>query len=136
MALRVRRETIGAETRVDTTEIPAASRLVERLTGYPVPPNKAIVGANAFAHEAGIHQDGLLKDSATYQIIDPHELGMAMTLPLGKHSGRHAFARACAAAGMQLDREEIRSAFDRFKALADTGERVTLAEVFTEVAAS
>jgi 2-isopropylmalate synthase len=136
MALRVRRDALGAETAVDTTEIPAASRLIERLTGYQVPPNKAIVGANAFAHEAGIHQDGLLKDSATYQIIDPRELGVAMTLPLGKHSGRHAFARACAAAGIELEREELRGAFNRFKALADTGERVTLADVFTEVTAS
>jgi 2-isopropylmalate synthase len=136
MALRVRRETLKAETGVDTTEIPAASRLVERLTGYTVPPNKAIVGANAFAHEAGIHQDGLLKDSATYQIIDPQELGMAMTLPLGKHSGRHAFARACSAAGVELAPEELRSAFNRFKALADTGEHVSLADVFAEVTAS
>jgi 2-isopropylmalate synthase len=136
MALRVRRETLKAETGVDTTEIPATSRLVERLTGYTVPPNKAIVGANAFAHEAGIHQDGLLKDSATYQIIDPHELGMAMTLPLGKHSGRHAFARACTAAGVELAPEELRSAFNRFKALADTGKHVSLTDVFTEVTAS
>jgi 2-isopropylmalate synthase len=136
MALRVRRESLGAESGVDTTEIPAASRLVERLTGYTVPPNKAIVGANAFAHEAGIHQDGLLKDSATYQIIDPQELGVAMTLPLGKHSGRHAFARACSAAGLELEAEELRSAFNRFKALADTGEHVSLTDVFAEVTAS
>jgi 2-isopropylmalate synthase len=136
MALRVRRESLGAESGVDTTEIPAASRLVERLTGYTVPPNKAIVGANAFAHEAGIHQDGLLKDSATYQIIDPRELGVAMTLPLGKHSGRHAFARACSAAGLELEAEELRSAFNRFKALADTGEHVSLTDVFAEVTAS
>jgi 2-isopropylmalate synthase len=134
MALRVRRESLGAVSQVDPSEIPAASRLIERMTGYPVPPNKAIVGANAFAHEAGIHQDGLLKDAATYQIIDPNDLGMAMTLPLGKHSGRHAFARACAAAGIELDRDELRGAFDRFKSLADTGERVTLADVFAEVA--
>jgi 2-isopropylmalate synthase len=134
MALRVRRDSLGAVSQVDPSEIPAASRLIERMTGYPVPPNKAIVGANAFAHEAGIHQDGLLKDAATYQIIDPNDLGMAMTLPLGKHSGRHAFARACAAAGIELDRDELRGAFDRFKSLADTGERVTLADVFAEVA--
>jgi 2-isopropylmalate synthase len=136
MALRVRRESLGAESGVDTTEIPATSRLVERLTGYTVPPNKAIVGANAFAHEAGIHQDGLLKDSATYQIIDPKELGVAMTLPLGKHSGRHAFARACSAAGLDLEAAELRNAFNRFKTLADTGEHVSLADVFTGVTAS
>jgi 2-isopropylmalate synthase len=133
MALRVRADRFGAATRVDPAEIPAASALVERLTGYAVPPNKAIVGANAFAHEAGIHQDGLLKDARTYQIIDPGELGTAMTLPLGKHSGRHAFARACAAAGIHLDDEGVTAAFKRFKALADTGRNCGLAEVFQEV---
>jgi 2-isopropylmalate synthase len=136
MALRVRRDLLGAVTGIDPGEIGAASRLVERLTGYAVQVNKAIVGANAFAHEAGIHQDGLLKDPATYQIIDPAELGVAMTLPLGKHSGRHAFARACGEAGIQLDDELLASAFERFKALADTGRRVSLGELFTEVPAA
>ena len=136
MALRQRRDLVDAETGIDPAEIGAASRLVERLTGYPVPPNKAIVGANAFAHEAGIHQDGLLKDPATYQIMDPEELGLAMTLPLGKHSGRHAFSRACADAGIQLDDELLASAFERFKALADTGRHVSLGDVFTEVSAA
>ena len=88
-----------------------------------MPPNKAIVGANAFAHEAGIHQDGMLKDVATYQIIDPSELGLAMTLPLGKHSGRHAFSRACAEAGLELDEDELVEAFARFKARADERRR-------------
>jgi 2-isopropylmalate synthase len=133
MALRVRRDSFDAETGVDPSEIGASSRLVERLTGYRVPPNKAIVGANAFAHEAGIHQDGLLKDTATYQIMDPGELGVAMTLPLGKHSGRHAFARACAEAGLELEGEELRHAFERFKALADTGRAVALRDVVSEV---
>jgi 2-isopropylmalate synthase len=133
MALRVRADRFGAETGVDPTEIAASSALVERLTGYAVPPNKAIVGANAFAHEAGIHQDGLLKDAATYQIIDPRELGVAMTLPLGKHSGRHAFARAAAAAGFTLDDAGVTAAFKRFKALADTGRHCGLADVFQEV---
>ena len=107
MAMRVRGDALQAHTGVEVSQIGRASRLVERLTGYPVPPNKAIVGANAFAHEAGIHQDGLLKDVATYQIIDPGELGLAMTLPLGKHSGRHAFSRACAEAGLSLDEDEL-----------------------------
>ena len=136
MALRVRRDALEVETGIDPVEIPATSALVERLTGYVVPPNKAIVGANAFAHEAGIHQDGLLKDVSTYQIIDPGELGVSMTLPLGKHSGRHAFARACAAAGLELDRDQLASAFAHFKALADRGDRVTLADVFQEVSAA
>jgi 2-isopropylmalate synthase len=134
MALRVRRSSFEAETGVNVREIGPASRLVERLTGYRVQRNKAIVGANAFAHEAGIHQDGMLKDADTYQIIDPAELGVAMTLPLGKHSGRHAFARACTEAGIELEADEFRDAFTRFKELADTGGDVTLDAVFGEVA--
>jgi 2-isopropylmalate synthase len=136
MALRVRHDSLGAETGVDPAEIGASSALVARLTGYDVPANKAIVGSNAFAHEAGIHQDGLLKDTATYQIIEPQELGLAMTLPLGKHSGRHAFARACAEAGLQLDDERLTKAFVRFKALADSGRHVALDELFIEVTAA
>ena len=133
MAMRVREDTLQARTGVDPSQIGNASRVVERLTGSPVPPNKAIVGANAFAHEAGIHQDGLLKDVATYQIIDPSELGLAMTLPLGKHSGRHAFSRACAEAGLDLDEHALVSAFARFKARADEGRAVSIHELFQEV---
>ena len=130
MAIRVRGNALGAETGIDPSQIGAASRLVERLTGYDVPRNKAIVGANAFAHEAGIHQDGLLKDLSTYQIMDPEELGVSMTLPLGKHSGRHAFARACSEAGFDLERDDLTAAFRRFKELADTGRPVALRELF------
>jgi 2-isopropylmalate synthase len=133
MALEVRQSSFGLKTGVVTREIGVASRLVQRLTGYPVQPNKAIVGANAFAHEAGIHQDGMLKDAETYQIMDPAQLGLVMTLPLGKHSGRHAFARACAEAGIQLDGEALGKAFRRFKQLADSGKNVTLSDVFEEV---
>jgi 2-isopropylmalate synthase len=133
MALRVRGDALGATTGVDVREIGATSRLVSDLTGYAVQRNKAIVGANAFAHEAGIHQDGLLKDVRTYQIFDPEDVGQAMTLPLGKHSGRHAFARACAAAGRELERNELEAAFRQFKRLADGGRAVTLDEVFSEV---
>ncbi|HWJ32914.1 MAG TPA: 2-isopropylmalate synthase, partial [Gaiellaceae bacterium] len=96
MALRVRADAFAAETGVDPAVIREASALVAELTGYPVGPNKPIVGANAIAHEARIHQDGMLKDSRTYQIMNPSDVGVTMTLPLGKHSGRHAFARACA----------------------------------------
>ena len=135
MALATRREAFGARTRVRTTELARTSQLVAERTGVAVPPNKAIVGANAFAHEAGIHQDGVLKDASTYQIIDPAELGLTMTLPLGKHSGRHAFARACTEAGLELDREQVDSAFAHFKLLADGGDRVSLSDVFQEVAA-
>jgi 2-isopropylmalate synthase len=135
MALRVRADRLGVVTGVDPAEIGPTSRLVERLTGYTVPANKAIVGANAFSHEAGIHQDGLLKDVSTYQIIDPAELGLTMTLPLGKHSGRSAFARACAEAGFPLEGEGLDAAFLRFKVLADSGRAVRLEELFTEVPA-
>jgi 2-isopropylmalate synthase len=134
MAMRVRGDVLCAHTDVDPGEIGRTSRLVERLTGVPVPPNKAIVGANAFAHEAGIHQDGLLKDAGTYQIIDPGELGLTMTLPLGKHSGRHAFSRACAEAGLRLSEHELVQAFARFKARADEGRAVSIHELFQEVA--
>jgi 2-isopropylmalate synthase len=134
MGLRVRGAIFGAETGVNPGEIGTTSRLVERLTGYCVQRNKAIVGANAFAHEAGIHQDGMLKAAETYQIMDPAELGLSMTLPLGKHSGRHAFAMACADAGIDLDHEALDEAFTRFKRLADTRKDVGLAHVFEEVA--
>jgi 2-isopropylmalate synthase len=134
MALRVRQARFAVETGVNTAEIGATSRLVEHLTGYRVQPNKAIVGANAFAHEAGIHQDGMLKDSETYQIMDPGELGLSMTLPLGKHSGRHAFTLACSEAGYELESEELEDAFARFKHLADTGREVSLHELFEEAA--
>ena len=120
MALRVRADASDAETGVVVGEIGRASALVSRLTGYSVQRCKAIVGANAFAHEAGIHQDGVLKDVSTYQIMDPEELGLTMTLPLGKHSGRHAFARACAEAGIELT---ARRAEPRLRALQGAGRR-------------
>jgi 2-isopropylmalate synthase len=135
MALRVRADAFDAETGIDPSVIREASALVSELTGFPVGPNKPIVGANAFAHEAGIHQDGMLKDAGTYQIMDPRDLGTVMTLPLGKHSGRHAFARACVEAGHALDRRQVDAAFKRFKKLADLGVPVSLDEVFQEVRA-
>jgi 2-isopropylmalate synthase len=135
VALRVRNDHFAVETGIDASELVAASRLVSERTGYVVQPNKAVVGANAFAHEAGIHQDGMLKDERTYQIIDPSEVGAGMTLPLGKHSGRHAFARACAERGIELGREELDAAFRRFKQLADGGAPVSLDEVLEGVPA-
>jgi 2-isopropylmalate synthase len=135
VALRVREEHFRVLTDIDTTQIAATSRLVSERTGYVVQPNKAIVGANAFAHEAGIHQDGMLKDARTYQIIEPASVGVRMTLPLGKHSGRHAFAKACAERGVVLDKPGLDAAFRRFKELADAGGAVTLEDLFEEVAA-
>ncbi|HET8528262.1 MAG TPA: 2-isopropylmalate synthase [Gaiellaceae bacterium] len=135
MALNVRRDSLDAATGVVTDEITRTSELVSRLTGYVVQPNKAVVGANAFAHEAGIHQDGMLKDERTYQIMDPRRLGARTTLPLGKHSGRHAFARACAEHGIELVGEQLNAAFRRFKERADAGGVVALEDVFEEVPA-
>ena len=135
VALKLKGEQLEADTGIDTKQLAASSRLVSELTGYAVPRNKAVVGANAFAHEAGIHQDGMLKDARTYQIIDPEDVGFHMTLPLGKHSGRHAFARACAEMGMRLSREELEAAFRRFKELADTAGAVPVEAVFEGVTA-
>jgi len=135
MALRVRRDMHPVRDGIDARRLFDTSRLVSQLTGYVVQRNKPVVGANAFAHEAGIHQDGVLKDVSTYQIIDPAEVGAAMSLPLGKHSGRHAFSNACGDAGLTLSRDELADAFARFKRLADDGRPVTLEDVFAEVPA-
>jgi 2-isopropylmalate synthase len=135
MALRVRADHYDARSNVDPSMIRDASALVAELTGYAVQRNKPIVGENAFAHEAGIHQDGMLKDASTYQIIDPSDLGLAMTLPLGKHSGRHAFTQAVDASGRSLGRDELDAAFRRFKQLADTGAPVSIDDVLQEVRA-
>jgi 2-isopropylmalate synthase len=135
MAMRVRRDAMQTKDRIDARRLYTTSALVSQLTGYVVQRNKPVVGANAFAHEAGIHQDGVLKDVSTYQIIDPAEVGAMMSLPLGKHSGRHAFSKACAEAGLELSRDELADAFARFKRLADSGELVTLDDVFAGVAA-
>jgi 2-isopropylmalate synthase len=135
VALDVHHDRFRAVTGVDTTQIAATSRLVAERTGYVVQRNKAIVGANAFAHEAGIHQDGMLKDERTYQIVDPQRLGYTTTLPLGKHSGRHAFARACADRGIELSGDELDAAFRRFKERADAQGVVALEDILEEVAA-
>ena len=135
MALEVRSAHFKVKTGIDTTQITAASKLVSERTGYVVQPNKAVVGANAFAHEAGNHQDGMLKDARTYQIMDPSSVGVRMTLPLGKHSGRHAFARACAERGVHLKGAALNDAFRRFKEHADAGRAVALEDVFQEVTA-
>ena len=127
MALHTRRDVFGVRTRVDTTQLARASHLVAVRTGISVPPNKAIVGANAFAHEAGIHQDGVLKHQLTYEIMKPETVGVAQSrLVLGKHSGRHAFRKRIVELGWdQLSEDEIDRAFDRFKRLADQKKHVT-----------
>jgi 2-isopropylmalate synthase len=114
------------QTQVNTREIARTSRLVSLLTGYPIQPNKAIVGANAFAHESGIHQHGVLMERTTYEHMDPVELGYAGSrIVLGKHSGRHAVADALRKLGFDLSREELDKAFTRFKELADRKPRIT-----------
>jgi 2-isopropylmalate synthase len=126
MLLRTREPTMGLWTGIETTEIARTSRLVSRLTGYPVQPNKAIVGRNAFAHEAGIHQDGVLKERATYEIMDATTVGLrSNAIVLGKHSGRHALSKALEEMGFALDGQALNTAFKRFKELADRKKQVT-----------
>ncbi|MCL5023470.1 MAG: 2-isopropylmalate synthase [Nitrospirae bacterium] len=120
MALRTRKDFFRADTRINTREIIRSSRLVTKITGIPVQPNKAIVGTNAFAHESGIHQDGLLKEKTTYEIISPESIGLrSAKLVMGKHSGRHAFKTRLEELGYDLAPDEIEKAFERFKRLAD-----------------
>jgi 2-isopropylmalate synthase len=121
MAVRTRQDVFPCDTRIDTTQIVPASKLVSGITGFPVQPNKAIVGANAFAHESGIHQDGVLKSRETYEIMRAEDVGWgANKLVLGKHSGRNAFKNRLTELGIELPSEEaVNSAFQRFKELAD-----------------
>ena len=121
MAVRTRQDFFGCDTRIDATQIVPASRLVSGITGFPVQPNKAIVGANAFAHESGIHQDGVLKNRETYEIMRAEDVGWnANKLVLGKHSGRNAFRARLQELGIELQSEEqLNTAFKGFKELAD-----------------
>jgi 2-isopropylmalate synthase len=126
MLLHTRAASVGFWTGVNTREIARTSRLVSRLTGYSVQPNKAIVGRNAFAHESGIHQDGVLKERTTYEIMDATTIGLETnSLVLGKHSGRHALRNALEELGFQVDGAALNSAFKRFKELADKKKKVT-----------
>ncbi len=121
MAVRTRQDLFPCDTRIDATHIVPASKLISGITGFPVQPNKAIVGANAFAHEAGIHQDGVLKHRETYEIMRAEDVGWgANKLSLGKHSGRNAFRNRLADLGIELESEEVlNTTFMRFKELAD-----------------
>lgn len=127
MALRTRPEEYQhCHTNIDTTQIAKTSRLVSRLTGYPVQYNKAVVGRNAFAHESGIHQHGVLKERETYEIMNPEEVGMGESqIVLGKHSGRHAFKKKLEDLGHQLQGSALNEAFDKFKELADRKQNLT-----------
>jgi 2-isopropylmalate synthase len=131
MAVHTRPQNFAVETDLDTTQITRASRMVSAYTGIPVQPNKAIVGSNAFAHEAGIHQDGMLKHHTTYEIMRPETVGLTeSSLVLGKHSGRHAFRTHLEEMGYgDLNQEELNKAFDRFKRVADKKKVVTDADI-------
>ncbi|UCD85581.1 MAG: 2-isopropylmalate synthase, partial [Deltaproteobacteria bacterium] len=125
MAINTRKDIFDLTTNINTQYIYPASRLLSQLTGMAVQPNKAIVGANAFAHEAGIHQDGLLKERQTYEIMTPESIGLpSHTLVMGKHSGRHAFRERLKSLGYELSKENLEKAFNRFKALADKKKQI------------
>jgi 2-isopropylmalate synthase len=126
MLLRTRRSSVGLDTNLNTAEIARTSRLVSRLTGYAVQPNKAIVGRNAFAHESGIHQDGVLKERTTYEIMDARTVGLETnSIVLGKHSGRHALRQALEDLGYKVSGQALNTAFKRFKEIADRKKHVT-----------
>lgn len=130
MALATRRDRYGVSTGIVTPQIYRASRLVSTLTGMPVQPNKAIIGANAFAHESGIHQDGVLKERTTYEIMKAEDIGLPSNkLVLGKHSGRHAFRERLGELGFELSPEDTEKAFRRFKELADKKKEVSDADI-------
>jgi 2-isopropylmalate synthase len=120
MAMRVRPDVLPFQTRIDTTKLMRASKLVSAVSSFPVQYNKAIVGRNAFAHESGIHQDGMLKNPLTYEIMTPESVGVSKTsLVMGKHSGRNAFRTKLAELGYKLADNQLEDAFLRFKDLAD-----------------
>jgi len=126
MLLHTREADVGLCTQAVTTEIARTSRMVSRLTGYAVQPNKAVVGRNAFAHESGIHQDGVLKERTTYEIMDATTVGLdANSIVLGKHSGRHALKQALSELGIELSGQALNTAFRRFKEIADKKKHVT-----------
>jgi 2-isopropylmalate synthase len=126
MLLHTREADVGLSTGINTREIARTSRLISRLTGYPVQPNKAVVGRNAFAHESGIHQDGVLKERSTYEIMDAATVGNdANQIVLGKHSGRHALRQALEELGYRVEGQALNTAFKRFKEIADKKKQVT-----------
>jgi 2-isopropylmalate synthase len=134
MAFNTRRDRLPFETRIVTEHLFAASQMLTSIITFGPQPNKAIVGENAFAHEAGIHQDGFLKERTTYEIMDPHSVGVPESkLVLGKHSGRHALAKRCEDLGFALTRDQLDLAYQRFTALADRKKGIRNDEITTLV---
>lgn len=130
MALKTRQDIYDVSTNIDTKELLPTSKMVSEYTGFDVQPNKSIVGENAFAHEAGIHQDGVLKDKRTYEIMDARDVGLEKSqLILGKHSGRHAFRVILEDRGIDLSEEELNEAFEKFKEVTATEKTVTDDEI-------
>ena len=120
MAIRTREQVFGVHTGIHSQKLYPTCRLVSAITGMPIPRNKAVIGENAFAHESGIHQHGMLRHASTYEIMRPRDVGLSRTnLVLGKHSGRHAFRERVRELGFELDEDELNKVFERFKALAD-----------------
>lgn len=134
MALYTRRDQFQAQTTINSIEIARTSNMVSRLTGMLVQPNKAIVGKNAFAHESGIHQDGVLKERSTYEIMSPSSIGLDMdTIVLGKHSGRHAVKERLSELGLEVEDDRFEGVFEQFKLLAERKKEVTSADLFALV---
>ena len=134
MATRVKPDRLPFRTAIDSTQLVRTSRLLSELTQEPVQANKAIVGRNAFAHEAGIHQDGVIKDRRTYEIMTPADVGVESTLVLGKHSGRHAVKKRCEDLGHELSRFDLDRVYREVIALADRQKSVSDDDVAAIVA--
>src|SRR5258708_25716796 len=134
MAFKTRRDVLPYQTKIVTEQLYSASQMLARIITFGPQPNKAIVGDNAFAHEAGIHQDGYLKEHSTYEIMDPKSVGVPEAkLVLGKHSGRHALHDRCQHLGFQLDRAELDEVYHRFTAMADRKKGVRNEEIMALV---
>ena len=130
MALRTRKDFYQADTNINTLEIYKSSRLLSNITGVPIAPTKPIVGANAFAHEAGIHQHGIITNAQTYEIMNPDEIGIPhRALVLGKHSGKHALRERLEAMGYEIPDDELEDIFVRFKKLADAKKVITSSDL-------
>jgi len=133
----VRADRLPYRTAIETTQIYASSALLSRLTGQPVQANKAVVGPNAFAHEAGIHQDGILKDRRTYEVMRPEDVGVPMrSLVLGKHSGRRAVQHRCSELGLHVNSVQLTRTYETLMALADRHKTITDIDVYDAASAA